>query len=656
MRRPDRTSLYQPRFEKDSCGFGLIANLDDQPSHWLVETAITALQRLTHRGAIAADGKTGDGCGLLLKLPINFLRRIGEENAIPLSDRCTAGLVFLNPDQQLADRARRVLAEKLADQGLEAAGWREVPIVPDVCGPEALRTLPRIEQLFVNAPGHPSAGAFNRHLFLARRRAEKVLRAEDPAFYVASLSAQTLAYKAMVMPSHLAEFYPDLADPELTSSACVFHQRFSTNTWPEWRLAQPFRLLAHNGEINTIQGNRNWAIARGSKFRSPLLPDLTEFQPIVSTSGSDSSSLDNMVEVLLAGGMDVLQAMRILIPPAWQTVDNIDPDVRAFYEYYGAHVEPWDGPAGIVLTNGRYAACVLDRNGLRPARYVLTRDRHLTIASEVGVYDYRPEDVVAKGRLGPGQMMAADLESGELLDTQRIEDMLKNRAPYKKWLKQGVRYLDSELVDPRLTAEPMDSATLARYQKMFNLSYEERNEVIGVLAETELEAVGSMGDDTPMPVLSNRIRCLFDSFRQQFAQVTNPPIDSLRERMVMSLQTEIGPECNVFEPLPEHARQITMNSPVLSQRKFRQLLAARDSDISHEVIDLQYPESGDLREAIDDICRQAEEAARSKKLLIVLTDRYLEEGKMPVHALLAVGRGASSSGACGRPFGLQHAG
>ena len=637
MRRPDHTSLYSPEFEKDSCGFGLIANLDDRPSHWLVETAITALRRLTHRGAIAADGKTGDGCGLLLKLPAPFLRRIAEENGIALSDRFTAGLVFLSSDPERADLARRRLADKLEDEGLEVAGWREVPIATEVCGAEALRTLPRIEQVFVNAPGRPSAGAFNRHLFLARRRAEKAIAEDDPEFYVASLSAQTLSYKAMVMPTNLVEFYPDLADPELTASACVFHQRFSTNTFPEWRLAQPFRLLAHNGEINTIQGNRNWAIARGAKFRSPLLPDLTEIQPIVSTSGSDSSSLDNMVEVLLAGGMDVLQAMRILIPPAWQAVDNIDPDVRAFYEYYGAHVEPWDGPAGIVLTNGRYAACVLDRNGLRPARYVLTKDRHLTIASEVGVYDYRPEDVVAKGRLGPGQMMAADLESGELLDTQRIEELLKNRAPYKKWLKQGVRYLDSELVDPRLTAEPMDSETLASYQKLFQLSYEERNEVIGVLAETELEAVGSMGDDTPMPILSTRIRCLFDSFRQQFAQVTNPPIDSLRERMVMSLQTEIGPECNVFEPLPDHARQITMNSPVLSQRKFRQLLDTEDAELSHEVIDLQYPESGDLCAALDSICRKAEQAASEKKLLIVLTDRYLEKGMIPVHALLATG-------------------
>lgn len=637
MRTPDQTSLYRPEFERDSCGFGLIAHLDDEPSHWLVQTAINALKRLTHRGAIAADGKTGDGCGLLLKKPDRFLRKIAAENGIVLSNRYTAGMVFLNRDEERAEAARSVLTGKLEELGLQVAGWREVPLDPDACGAEALRTLPRIEQIFVNGPAHPSGGAFNRDLFLARRRAEKILEPIDSVFYVASLSAHTVSYKAMVMPAYLTQFYPDLADSDLVTSVCVFHQRFSTNTLPQWRLAQPFRLLAHNGEINTIQGNRNWAITRASKFRSPMLPDLSEIQPLVSTSGSDSYSLDNMLEVLLAGGMDMLQAMRILIPPAWQTVDNIDPDVRAFYEYYAAHVEPWDGPAGIVMTNGRYAACVLDRNGLRPARYVLTQDRHITIASEIGVYDYAPEDVLAKGRLGPGEMIAVDLESGELLDTARIDNMLKKRAPYKKWLKQGVRYLDSELVDPRLAAEPMDPDTLAAFQKMFNLTTEERNEVIGVLAETELEAVGSMGDDTPMPVLSTRVRSLYDYFRQQFAQVTNPPIDSLRERMVMSLQTEIGPECNVFEPLPEHARQVAMNSPVLSQRKFRQLLAMEDFGIRYEFIDLQYPQSGSLKAAIEDICDRAEKAVEQGKLLLVLSDRYLTKGKMPVHALLATG-------------------
>ncbi|MEO1474695.1 MAG: glutamate synthase central domain-containing protein, partial [Pseudomonadota bacterium] len=350
--------------------------------------------------------------------------------------------------------------------------------------------------------------------------------------------------KGMVMPGVLADFYQDLKDPRMASSVCVFHQRFSTNTWPQWRLAQPFRLLAHNGEINTISGNRNWALARAQNFQSDKLPDVSSLLPLVSLRGSDSSSLDNMLEVMLAGGMDILQAMRLLVPPAWQADERLDADVRAFYEFFGCHIEPWDGPAGIVMTDGRFAACTLDRNGLRPARYVLTRDRHLTIASEIGVYDYAPETVIEKGRLGPGEMLAVDLENGELLKTPDIHERIKARAPYRKWLKKGIRYLETELVDVAMAAEPMDDDTLATYQKMFNLSAEERQEVLRVLAEAGQEAVGSMGDDTPMSVLSQVVRPLFDYFRQQFAQVTNPPIDSLRERIVMSLQTNIGREAN----------------------------------------------------------------------------------------------------------------
>ena len=629
--------LYQPRFERDSCGFGLIANIDDQASHWLVLTAIQALRRLTHRGAVAADGKTGDGCGLLLKKPGGFLRAIAAEAGITLGSRFSAGMVFLNQDTELADKARKSLAEALKGEGVRVVGWRVVPIDRDACGAEALHSLPRIEQVFVSASGDMDEADFNRRLFVARRRAELALESDDPVFYVASLSANTLSYKAMVMPEFLGEFYPDLNDPRLETSVCVFHQRFSTNTWPEWRLAQPFRYLAHNGEINTICGNRSWAVARGKKFNSELLPQIKELQPVVSLSGSDSQSLDNMLELLLAGGLDAPKAMRLMIPPAWQTVDGLDPDLRAFYEYYATHMEPWDGPAGIVLTDGRYAACVLDRNGLRPARYVVTRDRHITIASEIGVWDYKPEDVVTKGRMGPGEMLAVDTHTGAILNNERIDDMLKRRFPYKKWLKQGVRYLDSLLQDHTLTTEPMDEDTLAVFQKQFGVTFEERDQVLKVLAETENEAVGSMGDDTPMPVLSNRVRSLYDSFRQQFAQVTNPPIDPLRERLVMSLQTQIGRECNVFVPAPEHAAQIVMNSPVLSQRKFRQLVQSDAFGCSHVHIDLNFPEDMQIEEALEQICYRAEQGVRGGKLLVVLSDQNLREGHVPVHALAATG-------------------
>lgn len=629
--------LYNPAFERDSCGFGLIANLDDNPEHWVVETAISALARLTHRGAVAADGKTGDGCGILMKAPIRFLRAIAEERGIPTSERFAAGTVFLPRDEGRAGQVRRIVDRALTDTELESAGWREVPTDPSVCGSEALATLPRIEQVFVNAPAGMQRAHFNTRLFLARRRAERRINAVDPGAYVASLSCATISYKAMVMPEALPCFYPDLRDPRLESSVCLFHQRFSTNTLPEWRLAQPFRFLAHNGEINTIQGNRNWAVARADNFRSDTLHDISELEPIISLTGSDSSSLDNMLEVLRAGGMDVLQAMRILMPPAWQNVDALDPDVRAFYEFWDCHIEPWDGPAGIVLTDGRYAACCLDRNGLRPARYVITKDRHITIASEIGVYDYDPADVVEKGRLGPGEMLAVDLRNGRVLRTDDIHQELKGRAPYKKWLKKGLRYLDSELVDRHMAAEPMDPDTLASYQKMFNLSREELSEIVSVLAKAEQEAVGSMGDDTPMPVLSTQVRSPFDYFRQQFAQVTNPPIDSLRERIVMSLQTTIGRECNLFDIGPEHAEQVVMNSPILSQRKLRQLLGTDMFADRYAFIDLNAPETESLQAALDRICAEAERAAEEGMLVIMLSDRYLKPGLLPVHALLATG-------------------
>jgi glutamate synthase (NADPH) large chain len=629
--------LCRAAYDKDSCGFGLIASLDDRASHWVLQTAISSLNRLTHRGAIAADGKTGDGCGLLIKHPAAFLRAVAAEAGFTLAPLFAAGLVFLNRDAAKAAQAREALTEQLRLELLSVAGFRSLPIDPEACGSEALKSLPLIEQVFVNAPADIDEAVFNRKLFMARRRCEKKLETQDPAFYVPSLSASTIVYKGMVMPQFLAQFYPDLKDPRLEASVVVFHQRFSTNTLPQWRLAHPYRYLAHNGEINTVQGNRSWAVARGPLFRSPLLPDLGDILPLVSLTGSDSQSLDNMLEVLLVGGLDPLHAMRMLVPPAWQSVDMIDPDLKAFYEYYATHMEPWDGPAGIVLTDGRYACCTLDRNGLRPARWVITKNRHITIASEAGVWEYPPGDVIDKGKLGPGEMLALDLKTAELMTTKRIDDLLKSRHPYKVWLKKGVRYLQTDLIDPRLAAEPFDREILAQYQKMFNVSAEERDEIIRVLAEDESEAVGSMGDDTPMPVLSKKVRSLYDYFRQQFAQVTNPPIDSLRESIVMSLQTQIGAEANIFVPSPQHAEQIVLSSPILSQRKLRQIVALAESGVPNEFIDLQYDEHLDLKTALLRVCDHAETAVRSGKLVLLLSDRYLVKGKLPIHALLATG-------------------
>jgi len=628
--------LYRPEFERDNCGFGLIAHMDGNPSHWVVDTAIKALARLTHRGAIAADGKTGDGCGLLMKKPDTFLREIAQEAGFELGSQYAAGIVFLNTDATLADTARDTLNKNLQAEGLTVAGWRVVPTDTSACGAEALKTLPVIEQVFVNAGTDQDAAAFERALFIARRRTEIALK-QDPVFYVPTLSAEVVSYKGLVMPENLPVFYQDLNDPRLETAICVFHQRFSTNTWPQWRLAQPFRFLAHNGEINTVRGNRNWALARAHKFASPNLPKLSELQPLVNMEGSDSQSLDNMLEVLLAGGVDLFRAMRLLIPPAWQNVTHMDPDLRAFYEYNSMHMEPWDGPAGIVLTDGRYAACTLDRNGLRPARYVITDDRHITLASEIGVYDYDPASVVTKGRLKPGQMLAVDTTTGKLLLPDEIDRINSARQPYRQWLRTHARHLKARLSDRALMDKPMESARLDVYEKLFGVSFEERDQVLRVLAEAGQEAVGSMGDDTPMPVLSTQERSLYDYFRQQFAQVTNPAIDPLREQIVMSLETCLGRERNLFEETPEHAARLMADSPVLSEEKFQQLMALDKDDYRTTTFDLNYDPALGLEAAIRALCDQAVEAVRGGTVILMLSDRSVREESLPMHALLATG-------------------
>jgi len=634
--RVPSTGLYQPQFEKDSCGFGLIAQMDAKPSHWLVNTAIGALARLTHRGAVAADGKSGDGCGLLMKKPTKFLQSVAKKAGFSLNSHFAVGMVFLNQDNQQANQAKQCLETHLKEQNLECLGWRLVPVNPDACGEESLKSLPRIEQVFVNAPDGMDEADFERKLYVARRKTEIIIEPQDKTFYVPSLSVNVLSYKGLVLPENLPVFYEDLQDENLESDLCVFHQRFSTNTWPQWRLAQPFRHLAHNGEINTIQGNRNWSVARGHKFETPLL-NMEDVRPLVSMSGSDSNSMDNMLEALLAGGMDIFRAMRLLVPPAWQNVETMDSDLRAFYEYNSMHMESWDGPAGIVLTDGRYAACSMDRNGLRPARWVMTKDRHITLASEIGVYDYAPEDVEMKGRLKPGQMIAADTHTGKLLMPEDIDTMLKQRHPYKQWLRANTQRLEAVLFDNNNCVEPFDTDRLNIYQKLFQVSYEERDQVLRVIAESGQEAVGSMGDDTPLPVLSRKTRSLYDYFRQQFAQVTNPPIDPIREQIVMSMETCFGREHNLFEETPEHAHRLLIRSPILSKGKFQQLMAMEGTDYINHFIDLNYDAKTDLRSAIEDVCQQAEQAVRDGKVMLVLSDKNIQQSKSVIHALLATG-------------------
>jgi len=633
-----RGTLYSPDFEQDSCGFGLIAQLDDQATHQLVRTAIASLACMTHRGAVAADGKTGDGCGLLFKKPDGFLRAMAAEAGFSLNTRYAAGLVFLSQDADRAQRARDLLIRELSTEGLEVAGFRAVPTDVSALGEYALKSLPVIEQLFVNCPDAIDADIFERKLYVARRRVEKAVADDDATFYMPTLSGRVIAYKGLVMPEYLPVFYPDLNDERFASALVVFHQRFSTNTWPEWRLAQPFRYLAHNGEINTVQGNRNWSRAREQKFQSPLIPNMADVLPMVGTKGSDSMSFDNMLEGLLMGGAGLFRSMRMMVPPAWQNVTSMDPDLRAFYEYNSMHMEPWDGPAGIVMTDGRYGVCMLDRNGLRPARYVITRDRIVTIASEIGVWDYGgPENIVAKGRVRPGQMVAADLETGRFLLPEDIDNELKGRFPYRDWLKTHARRVEFGL-EQDSDYPQMDAASVTTHQKLFNVSFEELDQVIRVLAEDGQEAVGSMGDDTPMAVLSRKVRSPFDYLRQQFAQVTNPPIDSIREAIVMSLNTVFGREMNLFEETAEHAHRIELNSPVLSNETFKAITTHSDPAYAPVNFDLQYdPSQSSLKAAIEQLAAAAVAAVRSGKVVVILSDRAIDKDHLPIHALFAVG-------------------
>ncbi|MCW8962838.1 MAG: glutamate synthase large subunit [Gammaproteobacteria bacterium] len=635
-----KQGLYRPEFEHDNCGWGLIAQMDGKPSHWLVSTAVHSLSRLTHRGAVAADGKSGDGCGLLISKPDVFLRAVAEESGISLSKQYAVGMVFLNTNKEMAQLARDTLGKFVMAQGLEIAGWRVVPLDTSALGEQAKASLPDIEQVFANCPERLDEAELERRLYIARRQTEKALT-DDPVFYVPSLSTRVISYKGLVMPEYLPTLYKDIADERMQAKLAIFHQRFSTNTLPQWRLAQPFRYLAHNGEINTVQGNRNWSMARSHVFDTPLIPDLDQVRPMVTMSGSDSMSLDNMLEVMVAGGIDLFRAMRLLVPPAWQNIEHMDPDLRAFYEYNSMHMEPWDGPAGIVFTDGRYAVCTMDRNGLRPARFAITENdeqgRVITLASEIGVHDYANEDVVCKGRLTPGQMLAADTLSGKLLLPEDIDNDLKSRHPYGDWLKDKMR----ELYDLNDSDEnpgnfnERDNYTI--YEKLFQLSFEERDQVVRVLAEAGQEAIGSMGDDTPMPVLSSKVRSLYDSFRQQFAQVTNPPIDPLRENIVMSLETCLGREHNLFTETPEHANRLVLNSPVLSRDKFQQIENLDSAEYGQIRIDLNYDPATGLQNAIERYCQQAEDAVASGKVLVILSDRNISQGRLPAHALLATG-------------------
>nr|WP_226911330.1 glutamate synthase large subunit [Gallaecimonas mangrovi] len=616
----------------DNCGFGLIAHKEGQASHRLLRLALQGLSRMQHRGGVAADGRTGDGCGLLLSLPTKFFRAVAEENGFRLAKRFAVGMVFLPKE---SEKAKAIITEELGKETLTVAGWRPVPVDQSVLGHIALKSQPVIEQVLVNAPPGWRKRELERRLYMARRRAEKRMEAQKQDAYIASLSCVVVVYKALTLAADLPRFYTDLTDLRMESTMCLFHQRFSTNTLPRWELAQPFRYLAHNGEINTISGNRHWARARSHKFASPLLPDLQDAKPFVSSSGSDSLAMDNMLDLLLSGGMDLFRAMRLIMPPAWEQDPVMADDVKAFFEFNSMHMEPWDGPAGVVMADGRYAACQLDRNGLRPARWVETSDGLITLASEVGIWDYAEDEVTAKGRVGPGQLLAVDTFKGQIWFSDAIDRELSGRHPYREWLNDNHTKLTpfEDLSAAQAGIRDLSDEQLKRVQKYFGLTREEIHDVVEVLGRDGKEAVGSMGDDTPLAGFSKNNRSLFDFFRQRFAQVTNPPIDPLREAFVMSLTTYIGAEQNVFSETSGHAERVQFKSPILLYSDLRQLLDKK----SHKTLSLAYPKTGNLKDAIVRLCDNAEAAVKDGAVLVLLSDRQVHADNLMIPAAMAVG-------------------
>ena len=626
--------LYKKDSFKDNCGFGLIANIQGKSSRKIVIDSIEALKSMKHRGAIGSDGKTGDGCGLMLNINKDFfIKLIKDEQNINLSNRFAIGQLFYFKD---FESLKPKIIKIFSDEGLKLVAKRDVPIKKNILGHIALDCIPNIYQIFIESKNNTmSDEEFETALLQSRKFIEEIYL-NDEKLYFCSFSAKTIVYKGLMLPSDIENFYIDLQSNQFTSSICVFHQRFSTNTSPRWHLAQPFRLLAHNGEINAIRGNRNWSHARSNIFKTPQIPKIHKFKQIVNETGSDSSALDNMLEILVSGGINILKSIRMIIPPAWQNAQLIDPDVRSFHEYNSMHMEPWDGPAGIVMSDGKWAICFLDRNGLRPARYQIDIFNNITIASETGVNPVHNENIKSKGRISPGGLIAINTENSEILSEEDIDNALKNGATYRKWLKDNAIYIESSLdkyEGPGL--KKISSEDFKICSKLFLLYKEERTSVIKPLAIDSQEGTGSMGDDTALAVMSKMHRQIYDYFRQQFAQVTNPPIDSLRESSVMSLETCFGPELNVFEESSEHAKRLVTASPVLSYKKLQSILI--NPYFKCDEIKLAYKKDDSLSSALKILQKKAVNSIKKGNTIIHLDESLPDKNSIPINALLAVG-------------------
>lgn len=631
--------LHNQSQPKASCGFGLTVHKHNKASHKLLENALCALVRMEHRGTMSHDKKTGDGCGILLQKPDAFLRAECAAANVTLPKTYAVGVFFMPHDDTQRVTITTLVATHAKRHGIELLHVRDVPINPDVLGEEGRTGMPHIEQHFFVTDN----ASINWQLVLFNLERELRQAVDNQHYYAASLSLDMVSYKGMMIPDLLPEFYPDLANPALETAICVFHQRFATNTLPSWRLAQPFSMLAHNGEINSIAGNRNWAQARVAQLVADSHLNADLLQPAVTNVLSDSASLNDMLQLLIAGGMDILSAIRILVPPAFRSGYAISNQEAAFFTYHGLHMEPWDGPAGIVLTDGRYAICTLDRHGLRPARWVVTDDDVVMLASEVGLH--APDTtVVQKGRVAPGGIIAIDTHAGEILERGAIDVQLASKQPYTDWLETHSFELDHHCATPLAADWLVGTDMLLEQQLRFQLDREEIDLVLKPFITTGMEATSSMGDDTPIAVLSRKTRMLSDYFRQMFAQVTNPPIDPIRESRGMSLRTELFVQSHFFSPPDNDEFVFVAHSPVLSSQQFAHLLSlnthqntALSARFAHQCLSLGFDANTDLRSALVALQKQAVALVQSGCGVLVLSDKHYGEDELILNALLAVG-------------------
>jgi glutamate synthase (NADPH/NADH) large chain len=647
-RLPETQGLYDPRHEHDACGVGFIAHIKGKKSHDIIRQGLTILKNLTHRGAVGADPLAGDGAGLLLQIPDAFLRKECARLAIPLPEpeHYGVGMLFLPRDGKSRRRCEEILIRFTESEGQSVLGWRDVPVDNTGIGDTVKAVEPVIRQVFVGR-GRNCADqqAFERKLFVIRKQVENAVReaqlAEGRMFYLPSFSSRTLVYKGMLLADQVGTYYRDLMDEDLVSSLALVHQRFSTNTFPTWDLAHPFRMIAHNGEINTIRGNINWMAARRQSMKSELLgEDLDKIWPLIAEGQSDSACFDNALELLVAGGYSLVHAMMLLIPEAWAGNPLMDEKRRAFYEYHSALMEPWDGPAAVAFTDGRQIGATLDRNGLRPARYLITEDDYVIMASEMGVLDIPQHKIVKKWRLQPGKMFLIDLVQGRIIDDAEIKAELAGRAPYQEWLdKTQIRVED---LPPEVAAMPPDPQTLLDRQQAFGYTQEDIKVFFKPMALSGQEPVGSMGTDAALAVLSNRPRLLYDYFKQGFAQVTNPAIDPIREELVMSLVSHIGPRPNLLglDDGGTHKR-LEVHQPILSNRdleKIRRIEARTQGAFKTKTLSICFPsDSGavGMGPALEALCRSAEQAVLEGNNILILSDREMDAKHVAIPALLA---------------------